>query len=95
MALKNCVKLPSADAESDAPGVEKPFIRDGLAAGGGVSIAVLAGGSAAGAAAFTKIRVNSPGPGLAPGGGFCGATGAEEAGVACKARAGAGGGAGF
>jgi hypothetical protein len=80
VALKNWVKLPSADAESETPGEEKPFIRDGLAAGGvngGGSTTVFADwlgtrGSVAGTEVFTKIRVNSPGAGLAGGvGGSC------------------------
>ena len=32
-ALKNCVKLLSPDTEPDTPGEEKPFPRDGAAAG--------------------------------------------------------------
>jgi len=68
--LKNCVKLCSADAESDTPGVEKPFIRGGLDAGGG-----MCGGSTTvrapcsgllcsvdGVEPETKLRVNSPAP---------------------------------
>lgn len=63
-----CAKPPSADAESEAP-EEKPFRRDGLAAGcgtgddSGIARAGGAGGrSTAGAPDdFTKIRVNSPG----------------------------------
>jgi hypothetical protein len=32
VARKNCVKLPSPDAESETPGVEKPFSRGALPA---------------------------------------------------------------
>jgi hypothetical protein len=72
-ALKNWVKLPSAEAESETPGAENPFIREGLA-GGGVNcrgsatvLAELPGdrGSVGGTEVFTKMRVNSPGAGLA------------------------------
>jgi len=80
VALKNCVKLPSPEAEPEIPGVENPFIRDGLAAG--VSIGPLAGvsvrgagvgGGEAGAVALTKMRVNSPGAaGGVETGGLCG-----------------------
>ena len=68
--MKNCVKLPSADAESEIPGVEKPFMRDGAGAWGGVggvSMAGFAGCSLGGAEALTKIRVNSPGAGAGVG----------------------------
>jgi hypothetical protein len=51
------VKLPSADAESDAPGEEKPFIRGALA--GAVDIG--AGRSAGGAGGDANMRVTSPG----------------------------------
>jgi hypothetical protein len=61
---KNCVKLPSADAESEIPGDEKPFPRDGTAAGGagrtGLS-PLLDGALLAAFEPETKIRVNSPG----------------------------------
>jgi len=62
---KNCVKPPSADAESEAP-EEKPFMRgEPGAAGGGSGIDLVngAGGRSAGfaSAGFTKIRVNSLG----------------------------------
>jgi hypothetical protein len=74
-ALKNCVKLPSADADPDAPGEENPFARDGLAAGlAGAGIARVAssigraGGVGDGAAPATKIRVNSPGSSFEDGG---------------------------
>ena len=64
------MKLPSAEAESEIPGVEKPLSRDGLAgAGGGMGATSAAGrtaGSLAGDDALTKIRVNSPGPGAEP-----------------------------
>jgi hypothetical protein len=63
-ALKNCVKLPSADAESETPGAEKPLARDGLATGGVArltSSAGFAGGGGSGVDPATKMRVNSPG----------------------------------
>jgi hypothetical protein len=72
VVLKNWVKLPSADAESEIPGVENPFIFDGfngfegeVAAGwkAGVSTVFLAAGSLGAAEAATKMRVNSPGAG--------------------------------
>jgi hypothetical protein len=71
------VKLPSAEAESDMPGVENPFIRegpaelDGVGAEGrmGVSAGLPADCSFAGEDALTKIRVNSPGAGAAEGAG--------------------------
>jgi hypothetical protein len=78
--LKNCVKLPSPEAEPEIPGVENPFILDGLAAG--ASIGGLAGcsvrgagmdGVEAGVVALTKMRVNSPGAACgAETGGCCG-----------------------
>jgi hypothetical protein len=34
VALKNWVKLPSAEAESEIPGVENPFIFEGVVAAG-------------------------------------------------------------
>jgi hypothetical protein len=69
-ALKNCVKLPSADAEPETPGEEKPFKRDGLAAGGvncGGSTKVFAEWSGVGIDPVTKTRVNSPGAGAGAG----------------------------
>lgn len=62
-ALKNWVKLPSAEAESDTPGEENPLARDGPADGGAgraASSTGLAGGVKDGFTAGTKIRVNSP-----------------------------------
>lgn len=93
--MKNCVKLPSADAESEIPGVEKPFMRDGVAAEGEASATVRTDGSTGGAAAFTKIRVNSPGPGPAPetDPGLGGLAGAVEAGAGCTGGTGMEGGA--
>ena len=70
--LKNCVKLPSADAEPETPGVENPFEPDGPEDGGagrGVSSAGRAGGVYAGVTPETKIFVNSPCPGLEGAGG--------------------------
>jgi len=87
VVLKNCVKLPSADAESEMPGVENPFIFGGAVTGGGTgtdSITVRAGCSFGVAAPLTKIRVNSPGPGpelgpeLGAGAGGCDGIGAGE-----------------
>ena len=79
--MKNWGQLPSAEAESDTPGDEKPFIFAGAGAGGaayddagGGSNTVLAeySGDALGGIAeagetdpLTKIRVNSPGAGAA------------------------------
>jgi hypothetical protein len=40
--LKNCVKLPSEEAEPETPGEEKPFIRGAALAGGADSITVFA-----------------------------------------------------
>ena len=59
---KSWVKLPSADAESDTPGVEKPFSR-GVAGGANAAGSETAGIGRAGidAVALTNIRVNSPG----------------------------------
>ncbi len=79
--LKICVKLPSAEAESETPGLEKPFILDGaggVAGGvncacggeggsGGGSITVFAATGFSGTEPATKMRVNSPGPELAAG----------------------------
>ena len=81
--LKICVKLPSAEAESETPGLEKPFILDGaggVAGGGGVncacggeggsgggSITVFAATGFSGTEPAIKMRVNSPGPELAAG----------------------------
>jgi hypothetical protein len=67
--LKNWVKLPSADAESETPGVEKPFILGGAgdADGRGAdSVTILAGcslGADVAGGLLTKMRVNSPGAG--------------------------------
>lgn len=71
--LKNWVKPPSADAESDAPGEENPFDFDGLGDGGagrGVSSGGRAVGVNAGVPPETMMRVNSPGPGSAGCGAF-------------------------
>ncbi|HUD12639.1 MAG TPA: hypothetical protein VMQ56_03200 [Terracidiphilus sp.] len=64
---KNCVKPPSTDAESEAP-EEKPFMRGapgaGAGAGGRSGISLGGAGARSGkfvSAAFTKMRVNSPG----------------------------------
>ena len=69
--LKNCVKPPSA--ESEAPGDEKPFERDGPDEGGagrGVSSGGRAGDVYDGVTPETKTRVNSPW--LASAAGGCG-----------------------
>ena len=61
--LKNCVKPPSAEAEPETPGVEKPLDPDGPEDGGagrGVSSDGRAGGVYAGVTPETKIFVNSP-----------------------------------
>ena len=42
-ALKNCVKLPSGDAESETPGEENPFNRGGAEDAGADGAGVLAG----------------------------------------------------
>jgi hypothetical protein len=55
---KSWVKLPSAEAESETPGVEKPFIR-GVA--GGANGAGSDGRAFSEAVAATNMRVNSPG----------------------------------
>ena len=63
MALKNCVKLPSPDAEPDAPGDENPLAlgaADGSGVGMGVSCGGRAGGTYDGGTPETKIFVNSP-----------------------------------
>ena len=61
--LKNCVKLPSPDAEPDTPGDENPLELEG-ADGGGVGITVSCegrtGGAYDGGTPETKIFVNSP-----------------------------------
>ncbi len=70
--LKNCVKLPSADAEPETPGVEKPLDPDGPEDGGagrGVSSDGRAGGVYAGVTPETNILVNSPCPWLEGDGG--------------------------
>ena len=60
------MKLPSAEAESETPGEEKPFMRDGFGTGAGIGVsgAILVtcvmGGELDGVAAGTKMRVNSP-----------------------------------
>jgi hypothetical protein len=70
--LKNCVKLPSAAAESEIPGVEKPLARTGLEDAGpddgpgkgpgrGVSSEGRGAGVGGGVTPETKMRVNSPG----------------------------------
>jgi hypothetical protein len=68
------VKLPSAEAESDTPGVENPFRREGLDAGGGMGGSTTVRArcseifgsepfcSVEGVEPETKMRVNSPGP---------------------------------
>jgi hypothetical protein len=64
--LKNCVKPPSAEAESDTPGDEKPLARGATARG--VSSEGREGGVYPGVTPETKIRVNSPPPASAGGG---------------------------
>ena len=61
-ARKSCVKLPSADAESEAPGEEKPFILGVLA--GAVDTGLAAGRSGGGTAGDANMRVTSPEIGL-------------------------------
>jgi len=61
---KICVKLPSADAEPEAPGEENPLAGEELGEGGpgrGVSAEGREGGVYAGETPGTKMRVNSPG----------------------------------
>jgi hypothetical protein len=71
---KNCVKPPSTDAESEEP-EEKPFIRGAPGAGAGGRSGIGLGGGAGArsgkfvSAAFTKMRVNSPGADPADGAG--------------------------
>jgi len=80
---KNCVKPPSADAESEAP-EEKPFMRGepwaacGAGGASGIDLTTGTGGRSAGfaSAGFTKIRVNSPGAN--PGAGFGSMEGAAD-----------------
>ena len=57
---KSWVKLPSADAESDTPGVENPFNR-GVAGGANAAGSDPVGRFGIDAVAATNIRVNSPG----------------------------------
>jgi hypothetical protein len=63
--LKNCVKPPSPEAESDNPGDEKPFerlpISGPVAMGCGTTLGFGADVLAGGVWPLTKIRVNSPG----------------------------------
>jgi hypothetical protein len=71
--LKNWVKLPSAAAESETPGVEKPLAGGVLGEAGreggrpekgpgrGVSSGARGGGVCEGVTPETKMRVNSPG----------------------------------
>lgn len=59
----NWVTLPSADAESDAPGDEKPLEREGpedAGAGRSASSEGRAVGAGVGVTPETKMRVNSP-----------------------------------
>jgi hypothetical protein len=59
-ARNSWVKLASADAESEAPGEENPFIRGGLGGGGGAGLGTTRTvGSVCGGACRTKMRVTS------------------------------------
>jgi hypothetical protein len=71
---KSWVKLPSADAESDTPGVENPFMRGVAAGANGTGSGMPDGRCFSEAVAATNMRVNSPGSwrrasGGTPGGG--------------------------
>ena len=56
------MKLPSAEAESEIPGVEKPLIRAGDEGASGEASGVAGAGRKPGeVAAATNVRVNSPG----------------------------------
>jgi hypothetical protein len=97
-ALKNCVKLPSPDADPETPGEENPLPRAGEPIGmvRGASSPLLLGGAADGVFPATKIRVNSPGAGSAGGGTgvlFTDAAGEGAGGGVGTARTGAGAGA--